>query len=345
MKILIGLSGGLDSTYAAYLLKQEGHDVIGASVIMHKHTDTKAAKEAAEIIGIPYVEINKSADFDSIVVKNFIDEYCNGRTPNPCVICNRYVKFDALCEYANENGFDCVSTGHYSSIEKENDRYFIRKADDAEKDQSYVLWRLSQSQLSMLYLPLSGMKKQEIKEKARCLGFSAADAPESQENCFIPDNDYVSFIKNNSDKIFPEGNFIDKNGVKLGKHKGLINYTVGQRKGLGVSFGEPRFVASLNPFENSITLVRSGEEYFSSMTVNELNFMKLSPDHKLKTISATVKVRYSARPINCEITFEEESVAVAFEMPQRAVTPGQSAVFYHNNDVLFGGIITSSKLK
>ena len=344
MKILIGLSGGLDSTYAAYLLKKGGHTVIGASVIMHKYTDTTAAKKAAETIGISYIEIDKSSEFNSIVVTNFIDEYCNGRTPNPCVVCNRFIKFDALYEYAMENGFDAVSTGHYSSIEKENNRYFIKRADDTSKDQSYVLWRLSQEQLSMLYLPLSGMKKSEIRDKARLLGFSAADAPESQENCFIPDNDYVSFIKNSTGKDFPSGNFLDRDGGILGPHKGLINYTVGQRKGLGISLGEPMFVASLNPIDNSVTLVRSGEEYFSSMIVDDLSFMKLPPNHNLKKMNATVKVRYSAKPINCEIIFAEDTIEVIFETPIRAVTPGQSAVFYQDNDLLFGGIIISAKL-
>ncbi len=343
MKILIGLSGGLDSTYAAHVLKEAGHEVVGAAVIMHEYTDISAAAEAAEAVGIPYVTLDRRDAFRKSVINRFVEEYSRGRTPNPCVECNPNVKFHALCRYAEENGFDAVSTGHYSSVVCEKGRYFIRRAEDEQKDQSYVLWRLSQKQLSMLFLPLSGMRKKDIREKARTLGYRAAEASESQENCFIPDNDYVSFIEHHIGKTFPEGDFIDRNGNKLGRHKGLIRYTVGQRKGLGISFGEPVFVASLNPEGNTVTLVRAGEEYYSSMTVRELNFLKLAPQTE-GSLTADVKVRYSARPIPCEIVFSADSANILFSSPIRAVTPGQSAVFYQGNDMLFGGIIGSAKL-
>ncbi len=343
MKILIGLSGGLDSTYAAHLLKEMGHEVHGAAVIMHEYTDTSAALKAALSADILYVEIDKRGDFQSKVVDPFTSDYSSGRTPNPCILCNPEVKFAALCDYAAENGFDKVATGHYSAVVNENGRYFIRISEDTKKDQSYVLWRLTQKQLSMLCLPLSGMKKEDIREKAEALGLEAAKAPESQENCFIPDDDYASFIENRLGKSFPEGNFIDRNGKILGKHRGIIHYTVGQRKGLGIALGEPMFVSSISPENNTVTLVRSGEEYFSSMKISELSFMKLEPT-EFAELDAGVKVRYSAKPVGCHIKITGNTAEVTFSAPIRAVTAGQSAVFYDGNDLLFGGFIEKAEL-
>jgi len=337
MRILIGLSGGLDSTYAAHLLQEQGHEVIGASVIMHQYTDITSAEDTAKTVGIPHVVLDARETFKERVIAHFLADYTAGRTPNPCVECNPAVKFAALCDYAEENSFDAVSTGHYASILKENERYFIRRADDGSKDQSYVLWRLSQKQLSMLYLPLSGMKKSEIRERAAALGFKAADAKESQEICFIPDDDYVGYIENALGKTFPEGDFLDENGTVIGRHKGLIRYTVGQRKGLG-AFGRPMFVSRLDPDANTVTLVPAGGEFSQAMTVSEMNFLKLPPQAS-GTMDATVKVRYSAKPAPCRVAFEGDKATVTFASPVRAVTPGQSAVFYEGEDVLFGGII------
>ncbi len=343
MRILVGLSGGLDSTYTAHLLKEAGHEVIGASVVMHDFTDTSEAEKSASDVGIPYIKIDCRKRFDEYVVEKFISEYSCGRTPNPCIECNPYVKFHALCSYAENNGFDKVATGHYSSVIYENGRYFIKRARFDSKDQSYVLWKLSQKQLSMLCFPLSEFSKKEIRDKAYSLGFSSATAPESQENCFIPDDNYISFIKEKSHQIFSEGNFIDKFGNVIGKHKGILNYTVGQRKGLGVSFGEPMFVSSIDSVNNTVTLVRSGEEFFESMTVGELNFQKACPI-EYGEISAQVKVRYSAKPIPCKLVFEKKNLTVTFNSPVRAVTPGQSAVFYDKDDLLLGGIINNASL-
>ena len=337
MKIILGLSGGLDSTYAAHVLKEQGHEVLGASVIMHEYTDVTSAIEAAEAVGIPHVTIDAREAFRQRVVARFLTDYTAGRTPNPCVECNPAVKFEALCRYAEENGYDAVSTGHYASVLSENGRYFLRQADDGSKDQSYVLWRLTQKQLSRLYLPLAGMKKSDIREKASALGYKAAEAKESQEICFIPDDDYVGYIRRATGKTFPEGDFLDESGKVIGRHKGLIRYTVGQRKGLG-AFGQPMFVSRLDPEKNTVTLVPAGGEFASSMTVSELNFGKLPPMTD-GGLSATVKVRYSAKPVPCRIVFMGDTASVTFEAPVRAVTPGQSAVFYEGGDVLFGGII------
>ncbi len=340
MKILIGLSGGLDSTYAAHLLKEQGHEVIGASVIMHQYTDITSAEETAKAVGIPHLVLDARETFKERVVARFLTDYTAGRTPNPCVECNPAVKFAALCDYAEEKCFDAVSTGHYASIPKENGRYFIRRADDGSKDQSYVLWRLSQKQLSMLYLPLAGMKKSEIRQRASALGFKAAEAKESQEICFIPDDDYVEYIENALGKAFPEGDFLDENGAVIGRHKGLIRYTVGQRKGLG-AFGRPMFVSRLDPTANTVTLVPAGGEFSQAMTVSELNFLKLPPQSN-GVLNTTVKVRYAATPVPCTVIFHGDTAEVRFASPVRAVTPGQSAVFYDGRDVLFGGVIDTN---
>ena len=337
MKILIGLSGGLDSTYAAYLLKKQGHDVVGAAAIMHEYTDISAAETAARQVGIPFVTVDYREQFQKNVVTRFINDYKNGRTPNPCIVCNPTVKFDALLSYAKENGFDKIATGHYAVIANENGRYFIKADTVGGKDQSYALSRLTQEQLSALYLPLSGMKKDDIREEAAKLGFSAADAKDSQDICFIPDGDYVSYIEKATGESFPTGDFIDSDGKVIGKHNGIICYTVGQRKGLG-AFGRPMFVSSVNPENNTVTLVPAGEEFSGKTEVGELNFMKLAPMIS-GTLNASCRVRYSAKPSPCAVTFDGENAFVEFDNMTRAVTPGQSAVFYDGDDLLFSGII------
>ncbi|MBE6637115.1 MAG: tRNA 2-thiouridine(34) synthase MnmA [Ruminococcaceae bacterium] len=344
MKILVGLSGGLDSTYAAYLLREAGHEVVGAAVVMHEYTDVSSAQAVAEALDIPFVVLDRTQAFTETVISRFLADYAAGRTPNPCVLCNPSVKFGALCDYATTHGFDAVATGHYASILIENGRYFIRMAEDGGKDQSYVLWRLSQQQLAMLYLPLAGMKKSDIRASAMALGFACAEAKESQEICFIPDNDYVGYIERALGRSFPVGHYVDHKGNVIGQHQGLIRYTVGQRKGLGVAFGQPMFVAKLDAVANTVMLVPAGGEYATAMTMHELNFMKLAPQSS-GTIEATVKVRYAAKPSPCTVTFAENEAIVRFSQPIRAVTPGQSAVIYDGSDVLLGGIIDFTELK
>ncbi|MDD6799155.1 MAG: tRNA 2-thiouridine(34) synthase MnmA [Firmicutes bacterium] len=341
MNVLIGLSGGLDSTYAAYRLKNEGHSVTGASVVMHDYTDTGAAEKAAQEVGIPFVKIDMRGTFEKEVIDPFCRAYINAYTPNPCVMCNPAVKFAALYDYAQKHNFDRIATGHYARIGCENGRFFISTADDDSRDQSYVLWGLSQEQLSMLFFPLSSMKKTDIRADAERLGLSAAEAKESREICFIPSNNYAEYIEKRMNTSFPPGDFIDDSGKKVGEHKGIIHYTIGQRKGLGLAMNGHVFVTDIDPVSNTVTVSRAGNEYSDRAMLCGLRFQKLAPANE--TYRAEVKIRYAARPVPAEVTIQNDSAEVLFTEPVRAVTPGQSAVFYDGGDLLFGGIITKNK--
>lgn len=337
MKILLGMSGGLDSSYAAHVLKKEGHEVVGAVLKMHRYTETDSAKKAAEEIGIPLVEIDCAERFERDVVEPFCLEYLAARTPNPCIFCNPSVKFGVMCEYAALNGFDRVSTGHYCKIVERDGRYAIARADDGKKDQSYVLWGLRQDQLKMLYFPLFGASKEDVRKDARLIGLSSADAKESQEICFIPDNDYASFIEARYGKM-PEGDFISPEGNACGRHRGLLHYTVGQRKGLGIALGRPVFISRIDAAENRIYLADAGGEFTESASVTHLNFQLCAPFEG--EIEAFAKMRYAATPARSRIKIENGRAEVRFDSPSRAVTPGQSAVFYDDNGaILFGGLI------
>ncbi len=340
MKILIGMSGGLDSTYAAYLLAAQGHEVLGAALRMHAHTPVEDAVLAAKQAGIALVILDASARFEACVVERFVSDYASGRTPNPCVLCNREVKFACLCEYARANGFDAVATGHYSSVGEEGGRFFIRRAVDARKDQSYALWNLTQEELSMLYLPLAGANKEQIRQLAQKAGLSAAQSKESMENCFIPDNDYARFLASRGVQS-AEGNFLDRAGNVVGRHRGIIHYTVGQRKGLGLSMGRPVFVTAIDPLRQTVTVGDGSDLMTEAATVTQLNFQKRPP--LPGTFDAQVKIRYAAPPVQARVTVSSDlqTAQLRFASPVRAVTPGQSAVCYEGEDILMGGILES----
>lgn len=343
--ILVGMSGGLDSTYAAYRYQSMGYDVRGAVLRMSDETDLAAAQCAAEQVGIPLEIIDAREPFDRYVKDYFVSCYAAGQTPNPCVACNRHVKVALLCERARALGISRVSTGHYAHIgyDEVSGRYFVRAAEDRRKDQSYVLWRLPQDMLSMLELPMAMLDKTAVRAHAAELGFSSAAAKESQDICFLPNGDYISFVEQRSGLQFPPGDFIDETGRIVGRHAGIIRYTVGQRKGLGIALGHPVFVTRIDAAQNTVHLAPAGQEYSDTVTAEGLNFQKMAPGALCAGVRVSVKIRYAAPPAEAEVTaVDGDRVTVRFLTRQRAVTPGQSAVFYdpeRSEDVLFGGTI------
>lgn len=338
MRVLLGMSGGLDSTYAAIKLREKGHEVEGALLLMHDYTDIESARESADSVGIPLRIIDCRELFQHKVISQFANEYLKGRTPNPCVICNDYVKFAVLYETAKKEGFDRIATGHYAGIIQKNGRYALLRGKDEKKDQSYMLWRLRQDILSSLELPLYDLYKSDIKERSKGMNLSAADRDESQEICFIPDNDYASYIEKNY-KSSPQGDFVDINGNTLGRHKGILHYTVGQRKGLGIALGERAFVKRIDSESNKIVISRQSESDMgeSEFEICDLVFSGLE-ERTEGSVELLVKVRYLAPPVKAKVTFKRDGAKVELS-EKRVVTPGQSAVFYDGEVVMFGAFI------
>lgn len=340
MKIAVGLSGGLDSAYTAYKLIKEGHSVEGVALVMHGYTDIEGAKKVADILGIKLHTVDCRDLFTKHVISNFISEYSAGHTPNPCTVCNRYVKIEGICSFAANNGFDKAATGHYSEIffDGASGRYTIQKGTDERKDQSYMLWHLTQEQLKLLTFPLSGITKEEIREAVKDTPLAyLSDAKESQEICFIPDNDYAAYIEN-AVGTFPEGNFIDSEGKIIGRHKGIIHYTVGQRKGLGISLGAPAYITKIDPINNTVTVEKQSDVKSNTLKAMSLNGM-LVPTETDGKYTLDVKIRYAAKPMKAEVTIENGVAIALFTDSVRAVTPGQSAVFYLDDKIAFGGVI------
>lgn len=344
MKILLGMSGGVDSSFAARLLMDSGYEVEGCVLVMHEYTELSEAQRAAKELGIALRVIDVKKPFDEIVKKNFISEYQGGRTPNPCIICNERIKFRYMLDYASENGFDRIATGHYAGVielsENGKVRHAVKMAEDRKKDQSYMLYRLPEDILSRLILPLSTITKDEIRQRADRLGLSSAGKKDSQEICFLPDGNYPEYIEGALGK-FPEGDFLSEDGIPLGKHKGYIRYTVGQRKGLGISMGERVFVTEIDPLQNTVTLAADykGRE---EVELSDVVFSGMERPEKEKEICAFAKVRYSA-PLTdvCALIRADGSVKLRFNSPAK-VCPGQSCVLYNKEGtVLFGGFIKS----
>lgn len=349
-KALIAMSGGVDSSVAAYLVKAGGYDCIGVTMRLFDGEETKEqksccslddvldAKSVADKLGIPHYAFNFKSDFESKVIENFIAAYEQGATPNPCIECNRHLKFSALFDRARALGCDYIVTGHYAKIVKNGDKFLLCRAADLSKDQSYVLYSLTQEELSHTLFPLGEMHKDETRGIAESQGFYNALKPDSQDICFIPDGDYAAFIRRRTGREYPPGDFVDTNGKVLGKHEGIINYTIGQRKGLGIALGTPAYVKEIDCKNNRVVLC-SNEELFKSELVAD-NFNWVSGEAPKGEVRCTAAVRYrgALKPAVAEVT-EGNRVRVKFLSPQRAVTPGQAVVLYDGDVVLGGGTI------
>lgn len=339
MKILVGISGGVDSAYAAYKLKSEGHEVEGAVLIMHDYTELSAAREAAESVDIALHEIDCRESFEQIK-ENFVTEYSSGRTPNPCIICNERVKFRTLYDFAVKNGFDAIATGHYGRVVSHDGRFALAFPEDMRKEQTYMLYRLPQEILSHLILPLSDGIKSDIRGRAENSGISSANRADSQEICFLPEGNHTEYIEQKAGKC-PEGDFVDENGRILGRHKGIIHYTVGQRKGLGISLGERAFVTDINPIDNTITLspTLSGSE---SIRLTDVVYSGMPEPTEPIELELLAKLRYTAPLVKALVRFYPDRTAiVSFTEPQKSA-PGQSAVLYRDGIVMCGGFINKN---
>lgn len=351
-KVVVGMSGGVDSSVTAYLLKEQGYDVIGVTMQVWQEDEeyeaaeggccslsaVEDARRVAYKLDIPFYVMNFKDIFKKNVIDYFIDEYMEGRTPNPCVACNKYIKFDALLKKAMDLGAEYVATGHYATIEKVDDRYLLRRSEDDRKDQTYALYNLTQFQLAHTLMPCGLYKKDKIREIAKEIGLLVHNKKDSEEICFIPDNDHGSYIKKQVPGRVREGYFVDKQGNILGKHKGIVYYTIGQRKGLGIALGTPLFVTDINPLTNTVVLGSEEDIFKTELIAKDINFI---PFDKLEdTMEVEAKIRYSAKPGKAWITpLEDGRVKVKFENKQRAITKGQSVVFYDKEYLVGGGII------
>lgn len=336
-KIAIGISGGVDSAAAAYLLKKQGNEVFGITLRLNSgEKELSDARLVAEALGIEHRILDLRDFFKNNIIEPFAAEYVSGRTPNPCIECNRLIKFGAMLDYALENGCDALATGHYASTVCENGKYFLKKA-NSPKDQSYFLFRLDQNRLSKIIFPLAETDKSEIRELAAKAGIPVADKHDSQEICFVPDNDYPAYLASLG-ITSPKGDIIDKDGNVLGTHSGIINYTIGQRKGLG-AFGKPMFVTSLNAANNTVTVGENGSQYSGGLVADRASWINEIPREPFR---ADVKIRFRAKEAPALIIPDgENGFSVKFDEPRRSVTPGQSAVIYDGDTVLGGGRIIS----
>ena len=377
-KVVVGMSGGVDSSVAAYLLKEQGYDVIGVTMQIWQDEDicsmeenggccglsaVEDARRVAAALDIPYYVMNFKKDFKESVIDYFVAEYLQARTPNPCIACNRYVKWEALLSRSISIGASYIATGHYARIAKlPSGRYTIQKSVTAAKDQTYALYNLTQNQLSHTLMPVGEYAKDEIREIAKRLNLPVANKPDSQEICFVSDNDYAGFIRdylkdsdrdNHSNIIggdiikntnstdlpgFAPGNFINTSGEIIGKHQGLVHYTVGQRKGLNLAMGHPVFVLELRPQTNEVVIGNGNEVFSDRLYANQLNFMAIEDLDGEMEVEA--KIRYSHKGAKCRIKrTAKDEILCTFEEPQRAITPGQAVVFYQDDYVIGGGTI------
>lgn len=352
------MSGGVDSSVAAHLLKEAGYDVIGVTMQIWQDEDhftqeesggccglsaVDDARRVAQDLDIPYYVMNFKQEFKANVMDYFVKDYLQGLTPNPCIACNRYVKWESLLKRSLDIGADYIATGHYARVYKlENGRYTLRKSATAAKDQTYALYNLTQFQLSHTLMPVGEYTKDQIREIAEKINLRVANKPDSQEICFIPDNDYAKFIEENTPQKILPGNFVNSAGEIIGKHKGITHYTVGQRKGLNLSLGHPAFVLEIRPETNEVVIGTNDEVFSDRLLANHLNFMSIEDLEGEMRVEA--KIRYSHKGALATIKkVAEDEILCVFDEPQRAISPGQAVVFYENDYIVGGGTIMREK--
>ncbi len=354
-KVVVGMSGGVDSSVAAYLLKEQGYDVVGVTmqIWQDEAEEQKSenggccglsavddARRVAESLDIPYYVMNFKQEFKCRVMDYFVEEYLRGRTPNPCIACNRYVKWESLLKRSLDIGADYIATGHYARIDKlPNGRFAVRNSVTAAKDQTYALYNLTQEQLKHTLMPVGEYTKEQIREIAEKVGLPVAHKPDSQEICFVPDNDYAGFIDREAgDRVPGPGNFVTAEGKVLGQHKGITHYTIGQRRGLELPMGERVFVTRIRPETNEVVIGKNEDIFVTEVLCDKVNFM--SVEDIVAPVRVKAKIRYNHGGEYCLIEKQgEDRVKCTFEKPVRAATPGQAVVFYDGEYVLGGGTI------